>query len=280
MKIDILSDLHIDFYFSQENLSKNDVKNIFDNIFLKNERIIGDVLVVAGDLGHNNLQNISILKIIRELYYKNIIIVLGNHDYYLMKDDVAKYNSNSFSRVKEMRSLINEEKNIYCLDGNVVEIDGIRFGGADGWYSDAYLVKYFSSFAKSNNITTNELANLLWKMYLNDSRHIYNIDLFDEIYFKEISKIESVYKECDIMITHVNPSYLEEHIDEKYKNDKVNTFFTFDGHKYLKNGTMKHWIFGHTHSPLKYSFEDVDCICSPLGYPYESKNIQIESIVI
>lgn len=42
--------------------------------------------------------------------------------------------------------------------------------------------------------------------------------------------------------------------------------FSFDGEKYLKDGTMKYWIFGHTHEEMDYKEHNVRCICNPLGY--------------
>lgn len=72
------------------------------------------------------------------------------------------------------------------------------------------------------------------------------------------------------MIIHVNPSYLHEHIAPSYINDESNTFFTFDGHKFMKNGSIKYWVFGHTHSELEYDFHGVKGICNPFGYPTES----------
>ena len=55
MKIDILSDLHFDYYFNQENTIE-DIRNFYKSIFKKNNRTLGEVLIIAGDLGHNNKQ--------------------------------------------------------------------------------------------------------------------------------------------------------------------------------------------------------------------------------
>ncbi len=85
------------------------------------------------------------------------------------------------------------------------------------------------------------------------------------------------------MITHVNPSNNEEHINEKYHGSPINTFFTFDGNKYYKNGSMKYWVFGHTHDAIEYEMEDVKFLCNPLGYPTESDygdNIKMKSFEI
>ena len=109
MKIDILSDLHLDFYFNPTvDITTKNVKSFFDSIFTKDDDV--DTLIIAGDIGHYNYQNIEVLKIIKKEYYKNIICVLGNHDYYLLNDAIKKqYDNNSFNRVKEMRELINNE---------------------------------------------------------------------------------------------------------------------------------------------------------------------------
>lgn len=265
MKIDILSDLHLDFYFKSNINTRDNVISFFQQIFTnKGTRTSGDVLIVAGDLGHNNKQNIEIIKILQEEFYKHIICVLGNHDYYLTNSEANYiFNRNSFKRVDNLRSLLNKEENIYCLDGEIIEIDGIKFGGADGWYDDSYVKKYFPQYDKNH-------INLLWREYINDSRLIKGISSFDEIFEIEKLKLKNIYKACDVMITHVNPSFLEEYIDKKYHNNPTNTFFTFDGSKFFKDGSMKYWVFGHTHDPIEYKINNVKFLCNPLGYPHES----------
>jgi len=74
MIIDILSDLHIDFYF-RHYITSEAVESIYAHIFTDNgTRNVGDVLVIAGDLGHYNNQNIEVLKLIKEVFkYRHII---------------------------------------------------------------------------------------------------------------------------------------------------------------------------------------------------------------
>ncbi|MDF1876129.1 metallophosphoesterase [Sulfurimonas sp. SAG-AH-194-I05] len=280
MIVDILSDLHLDFYFPQEMEASIDaVKSIFDPIFFENQkRKIGDVLIIAGDIGHYNHQNIQILKILQAEYYQHIVSVLGNHDYYLI-NRIAEdnYDKDSFNRIKEMRSLINAEENMHCLNGTVVTIDGVKFGGCDSSYNNAYLKAYFPLV---NHPTYN---NNLWKSSINDYANMGGVNQYNQIYKLELPKIEAVYKECDIMITHVNPSFLHDHMSQYYMNQKSNTFFCFNGHRYMQDGTMKYWVFGHTHDTLEYEHEGVKCICNPFGYPAESshgKDTRIKSIEI
>ena len=97
-----------------------------------------------------------------------------------------------------MKHLIKKEKNIFCLDADIIEIEGIKFGGCNSWYDDSYVKKYFKQFDVN-------YVNLLWKQYINDSRLIYGINNFDTIYKIEMKKLEKIYQNCDVMITHVNP---------------------------------------------------------------------------
>lgn len=263
MKIDILSDVHFDNYFYNKYKSDDVIKFYSQIIDFNNP---GDVLVIAGDLGHDNEQNIKILKILKE-YYKNIICVLGNHDYYLMGKTNKKLFSNSFERVENMRNLINSKDGMYCLNGNIIEIDGVKFGGADSWYDDGYLkVNY------PNEEFSIKSTNQMWFNCTPDSKFIVGIENFNDIFEIEKPKIESIYKDCDVMITHINPSAKNENVNVRFQNNPSNTFFTFDGEKYLKNGNMKYWIFGHTHEELEYQEYNVKCICNPLGYSNESGN--------
>ena len=266
MKIDILSDTHFDFYFQNGNYKKENVVEFFKKIIDINN--IGNVLVIAGDLGHYNDQNIRMLKILKE-FYKNIVCVLGNHDYYLIgKENKAQF-EDSFERVENMRELINQEAGMYCLDGWVVEIEGVKFGGCDGWYNDGYFGRQYP-----NGDFPRKSTNQQWKNCMNDANFIVGIENFDDIFEIERPKLERVYQKCDVMITHINPSAKDEHISEKHRRNSSNVFFCFDGEKYLRNGTMKHWIFGHTHDELEYKEHDVNCICYPMGYPSESGNGQ------
>ncbi len=267
MKIDYLSDLHLDFYFPPDNVTSEAVISIFDPIFLNNRATTpGDILIIAGDIGHYNDQNIQVLKIFQQRYYKYIICVLGNHDYYLInRIQEDEYDLDSFKRADEMKELINSCENMFCLDGNVIEIKGIRIGGTMGWYDSTYANHYYLLYK-------DQKLNDDWNAYNNDSQMIKSdlIKRYDDMFRIELPKIVAVYQKCDVMVTHINPSHLHEHISPQYHNSPSNSFFTFGGHKFLQEGTMKHWVFGHTHSETEYELFGVQVHCNPFGYPSES----------
>lgn len=112
----------------------------------------------------------------------------------------------------------------------------------------------------------------------------YVLDINWQKYAKlEKEKIEKIYRNVDVMITHVNPSIEKEHTSTSFREEDTTGFFTFDGSKYLKDGNMKYWIYGHTHIEAEHIIDGVTCICNTMGYPGESANgewVWIKSIEI
>ncbi len=268
MKIDILSDLHLDFYFKGKPKVQS-VESVFSRIFDKEN--IGDALIVAGDIGHNNKQNIQVLKLIKEIFgYKYIICVLGNHDFYLLDKSLrSNYDNSSILRAARMRKYINDQEGMYCLNGEVVVIDGVRIGGCDSWYDGEYIKENFDKVCPLWNVPKDaHYINQLWEHSLNDANYIYGMDWQKKAELEK-QKIEKIYQDVDIMITHVNPSLAKEHTSRSYRETETTGFFTFDGRKYLEKGSMKYWIYGHTHDAMEYEMQGVRCICNPLGYPSE-----------
>ena len=68
----------------------------------------------------------------------------------------------------------------------------------------------------------------------------------------------------------LNPSCKDEHISKSFRNQDTNTFFTFNAEKYMILGSMKYWIFGHTHNEIEYEHHGIRCVCNIFGYPAES----------
>jgi DNA repair exonuclease SbcCD nuclease subunit len=163
-----------------------------------------------------------------------------------------------------MRNLINAQEDMFCLNGEIIEIEGIRIGGCDSWYDGSYIKKHF-------NKTDDTWIHQLWKYSLNDANYILGIP-WQDLWQQEKEKIEKIYQEVDIMITHVNPSIAKKHTDPKYQEELTTGFFCFDGEEYLKQGSMKYWIYGHTHDAMEYELHGVTCICNPLGYPGEGNS--------
>jgi metallophosphoesterase superfamily enzyme len=267
LSISILSDLHFDSHFQSSGVTGAMVCKLFDPIFTPSGIEPADVLIIAGDLGHDNAQNITIIKMLRELYFKHIICVLGNHDYYLINSKIAAhYDNDPFKRAQEMRDLLNAINGVHCLDGNVVEIEGIRFGGCDSWYDGQYVLHHLNPHYEYDL----DYVQSLWKHTMNDAHYMPNAKRFDELWDIEKPKIEAIYQRCDVMITHVMPSINPEHVDKIYRSDKATGYFTFDGQKYLKETTAHTWIYGHSHTNQDIEAHGVRMVANQLGYRNEA----------
>ena len=151
MQVDILSDLHLDYYFPKDKYNVDAVASIFNPLFLQGRKI-GDVLVIAGDIGHYNEQNIKVIKYFKDTYYKHVICVLGNHDYYILSPEDLLCYGNSFNRATELITALNAIEGVHCLDGNTIDIEGVIFGGTTAWYDGAYVTtkSNFQSFVHKN----------------------------------------------------------------------------------------------------------------------------------
>lgn len=278
MKIDYISDVHFDTHLGLwPHVRRQYFEQYFENIFVpifKSKS--SEILIIAGDIGENNQQNIEALRLIRdEIGYTSILFVLGNHDWFLSNRKAIVDYETSLNRVNEMKGFCEKEKGLSLLDGNIVKIDGIRFGGAMGWYDGRYIWHHLNPFYTKDR----EYINRLWKEYNPDYDNIIGIEEFDGFYAEESAKIEAIYKACDVMITHYNPSIRQQHTQRRFREDDTTGFFTFDGSRFLAEGTMKHWIFGHQHWSESFDIEGVLCHVNAFGYPSERrKEMRIKSI--
>lgn len=286
-----MGDTHFDFYFSSDSSSISErLFHLKIGHYIENAE--ADVLIIAGDLGHYNTQNIQVLRLFKQ-YVKRIIVTFGNHDYYLVsKSVVNKYQwgtgrlGGSRERVAEMKAMIENEDGIDYVDGNVVRIDGIRIGGAAGWYDGSLLY--------DNRKTYNEIQEI-WEKDMNDANLIHPTAKrgakFDDLFNEQKHHIDAVYQNCDIMVSHVSPlsewkqfveMYGAPDATQMYGNmksdalDDVRGFYCFDGKEYLENGSMTHWIFGHTHRNFERTYtrgdgKKIEIICNSLGYPKLAK---------
>lgn len=289
MKFAILGDTHFDFW-----LLTNFKEKHFHLQFRKLlESAQADVLLLPGDIGHYNAQNLQCLQYMRQ-YFDRIVVTFGNHDYYLITNSVRekyKYrnpNRPSEERVHEMKKMIEDAEGIDYVDGNIIDINGIKIGGATGWYDGSLLLQR----KKFDDV------NLEWRLQMNDANLIYptgnNGAKFDRLFTEQKHRLDAVYRECDIMMSHVSPLSEWKQFVEMYgfdsdqaardPNYSINhealqdyrAFYCFDGKEYLENGSMKHWVFGHTHRNFSRTYErqdgkSIQIHCNSIGYPDKGK---------
>lgn len=280
MKIDIISDIHLDHWYSS--VCSSDLKShrryteFFDSVLKGSFYEEGsDTLIIPGDIGHCNHQNIQLLRFFKTIY-ENVLVTFGNHDLYLISGNSVKKYSNSLNRLNEFKELC-EKSDIKFLDGDIVNIEGFNILGGSAWYDGSYC-------SKLNHLYNDEKELMKhWHGYLNDPNYIF-IDGFRESFlefaFTQIEKIESKVELADIVFTHIMPTH--DFIPVNYNNDVGSGYYCYNSKKY-QQGIVKDktWIFGHTHELIDRRDQYGNSfICNPLGVangsPYNKSILSIE----
>ena len=244
MKIQVISDLHQEFGAS---------KLSFDN---------ADLIVFAGDI---NIGTKGIEWMVSKLPKVPIVYVLGNHEYY--KGAYPK----TLRKIQE----IAEKSNVYVLENESVEIDGVKFHGATLWTD-------FSLFGDPR------YYGVLCQQKMNDFKRIRrdpsysklrSIDVYNihkiSLRWLEAS-LQSSSAHVDIVVTHHAPSIKS--IPSRYKEDPVSSAYASDLEDLILKYNPKYWIHGHIHEPKRYSIGATEIISNPHGYidePYNGYNKEL-----
>ena len=267
MKISILSDLHLDFYFHGSKRVKDvNIKRVFDSYLSYDEEF--EVLVIAGDISHY-VSQVVILERIAKLYnYKRIFCVLGNHDLYLISSSARyKYENNSRNRMAEWFTKSSEC--VRFLDGTIEEYKGVTFGGAMGWYDGTYNAPTSYNYADPVS---------LWEYYMNDSKYIKGFKDFYDLLAMEKPKVKNILS-ADVVITHVCPISHRMAFQDDYQEQTSSMFYAFDGEDLVAESKAQCWVFGHSHGFHEFMAYDTHLIMNAKGYPNEA-SIQHEYIEV
>ncbi|MGN7358531.1 metallophosphoesterase family protein [Paenibacillus sp. SAF-054] len=264
IRFDLISDIHLDFWVenSSNHLKQDKKLDRFITDILPSE--LSNTLVIAGDLGHYNIQNHKFLVKLKKLY-KYIVLVPGNHDYYLITKSLKnKYKNNSIKRSIEMKLMAEELTGVYFLDGVQIELDNVIYGGCGMWYDFEYGLQVL-------NMDWNQIYDN-WKSTSNDSLLIEGKPrLVKDMFQEEKSKLLKVLTSTDVIVTHVSPDWSA--IANNYKGDLSNSYYYFDGKEFFNDINGRIWCSGHIHRRMDYMNYGCRFINAALGYPDENMNL-------
>lgn len=246
MKIQIISDLHQEFGFTD--LS-------FDN---------AEVVVLAGDV---NLGIKGIEWIKAKITHIPVIYVLGNHEYY--KGSYPK----TLNKIKEAA----QDSNVYVLENDFVDIGDVRFHGTTLWTD-------FSIFGDPRYYGfTCQMGMNDYKQIKRDPSYskirsidIYKIHQFSKIWLQE--SLESSKGLKNIVVTHHAPSI--QSVPENFKKDPLTSAYTSNLEDFIIEHKPLYWIHGHIHTPSRYRIGDTEVICNPHGYIDEQYNGYEKELII
>lgn len=224
MKIQIISDLHLEFVETNTQVFSESC-------------VIGDVLVIAGDI-HINSE--KILNFLRKINKIPIIFVLGNHEYYGKDLLIAQENYR--------KTLFLPEENIFLLEKESIvlpKFEDYEFWGATFWTKNSDPVIDAFSF---------KIESFSFSTFFEHKRSVKSLKKF-------LSKPSNTKK---IIITHHAPS--KKSISEKYKNHEINKWYVSNLDRTIKKYQPLVWIHGHTHTSFNYFIDNTQIVCNPYGY--------------
>ena len=254
MKVQIASDLHLEFYDD-----KSRGPDFFASLVLPS----APILILAGDICPPER---PILKTFFDWCSENwsmIFWIFGNHEYYTKMSKPIPMEE----KIQTAEKLCASTKVIFLQNASI-DIGTFRFLGATLWTDlglgqEAYEVrKTMSDFGKIRINTTTHFTTEEWL----------------EEYKKDRAFLEENLRECEkdgrkaIVITHHLPSFRM--IQDKYKEFPANSGFAANADDLLEHPSVALWICGHSHGQktLQYTKKNGEiaaCILNARGYPRE-----------
>jgi Icc-related predicted phosphoesterase len=235
MKIQVLSDLHIEF-------------DEFD--FVDTD---SDVVVLAGDI---HVKEKGVLWAIENIKNKPVLYVLGNHEFY----------GKAYPRL--INSLKEKVKgtNVHILEKDSKSIDGVNFLGCTLWtdfelFGDPRITGYHCQ-QKMTDFTKIRVSPRFSKLRSADVA---------SIHFKSLewlkSELESKENERNIVITHLGPSLKSLPVGRD--KDIISASYVSALDEIILKYNPDYWIHGHMHNSSNYNIGNCKVICNPRGYPDE-----------
>lgn len=273
-KIAYCSDLHLDFLFKERSNIQRALKYNFSKYF---QDIDSDTLVIAGDTSHftPEYEIECILELKQWLNLKHIITVNGNHSGYRLTKELQQRFANGLQLMAFRTDLYNQN-GIHALEGDYVEIDGVRIGGCDSFYDGTIYYRMNQAWMYGTSGTLEDY----WKRTMNDSKNM-KLDSFWEYAKQQKDLLRKLKDQVDVMVTHVKPVVDDKYFPRMYQNDMANAFYSFDFEEEIATDSrLSFAIYGHTHTVEEWDFVGVKLLANPRGYPNEIMGKSIKHIEV
>lgn len=235
MKIQFLSDLHIEFApFDYPSCDS-------------------DVVVLAGDI-HTKHQGVQWA--LDNIQDKPVIYVLGNHEFY----------GKTYPKlIGELKNLA-RGSNVHVLENEVVTIDGVNFFGCTLWtdfeiFGDPRIAGYhcqqrMTDYKKIKKLPGySKIRSLDTAIY-----HRHSVEWLG-------AALAVRQNEVNVVVTHHAPS--KRSAPEHYWEDLTLAAYVSDMEAFIAAHQPAMWIHGHLHKSSDYTVGKTRVLCNPKGYPGE-----------
>jgi len=212
-------------------------------------------LVIAGDLGGVDILYKIIhwlVSITKKGIYRNVVLVLGNHD---------MYQSNGIALARLLWGSFRAElarEHVYLLDNETLELEGVHFIGSTFW-TDPTTTRYINVPQQVKNSMKDYRGGI----------HGFTLQACAELHAEARDFVAEELKKHEndktIVVTHHLPSF--KCIAPKYQLSQTNGAFASESDDLMTLYTPTTWIHGHTHSAVNIVIGNTHVVCHPRGYP-------------
>jgi len=239
-----------------------------------------DVIVLAGDIG----EWVNGIEWARHRFKnKEIIYVLGNHEYY----------RSDLSVLDELRSKA-KELGIHLLENDSVVIDNVRFLGATLWtdFNDFSVAEVEKAQASITDYSVIGIKNwhadinntLAEKLKLLPVTNISNHELFTPLIAYLLHKSSLKWLESQLLTPYDGKTVIVTHHAPSLRScgNKVNYSYASNLDDYINfySGHIDLWCHGHIHEAVDYEISGVRIMSNPKGYPHENNGQFTPDLVI
>ncbi len=244
MKIQYASDLHLEFGENTKWLKQNPIVPV------------GDVLVLAGDIGYLGDDNYSKHPFWDwvSANFKQTIVIPGNHELYKSFD----INDLHDGWTQDIRPNVMSYYN--CVIPLSTDVDLIASTlWANISPSESYLTeRCVSDFHRIRN-----------------GQYRLTADRFNEEHercrkFIERGVNESKAKHI-IVATHHVPSFAL--MSDEFQNSSINGAFTVELGDFIARSDIDYWIYGHSHRNIDKTIGNTLCVSNQLGYVFQNEHL-------
>ena len=215
---------------------------------------VGDVLVIAGDVGYpvdTTIPRLRFWKWASE-NYRPVLMIAGNHEYY--------NNGNIAAQGESWQKMY--MPNVGYYHNKVVRIDNVDFILSTLWSR----IPPVNEMAIQSGM--NDYAQILY-----NKRRLITQNINDE-FERNLAFVEKAVADSDaekiVVVTHHLPTFAA--IEDKHKGSVLNAAYATELGNYIADSRISAWIYGHSHHLTYLTIGNTRLVSNPLGYIFCGEN--------
>ena len=231
MKLQILSDLHIEF--APYEFKRTDA----------------DIVILAGDI---HLGQSGFKWALENITDQKVIYVLGNHEF---------YREATPQLIRKLKQL-SKGTNIYVLENEAVSIKGVRFLGCTLW-TDFQLLGNIDVAIATAQLNVTDFQQIRMSPQYRKIKPSNTVAWHKTTRRWIEQEIESCKDDKIVIVSHHAPSIRS--IPEKNRSAPLSAAFASNMNDFIKWTHAELWIHGHIHKSFDYVIGKTRVVCNPFG---------------